>query len=59
MLISRPKQPGNDLDVLIEQVLEEMATLWEEVDMKDAFRKEKFTLKGIIIVTITDYPKLF
>jgi hypothetical protein len=59
MLISGPKQPGNDIDVLIEPVLEEMATLWEGVDMKDAFRKETFTLKGIIIVTITDYPGLF
>jgi hypothetical protein len=29
------------------------------VQMVDASKKEKFTLKSIIFVTITDYPGLF
>ena len=60
MLISRPKQPGNDIDVFLEPFMEEMKILFDVgVQMVDASRKEKFTLKTIIFVTITDYPGLF
>ena len=59
MLIYSPKQPGNDIDVFLEPLMEDMKMLWEEeVKMMDAFVKE-FTLKAIIFVTITDYPGLF
>jgi hypothetical protein len=59
-LISRPRQPGNDIDVFLEPLMEDMKILWEDrVDMIDASLKEKFTLKTIIFVTITDYPSLF
>jgi hypothetical protein len=40
--------------------MEDMQKLWEEgVKMMDASLKKKFTLKAIILVTITDYPGLF
>jgi hypothetical protein len=40
--------------------MEDMKILWEDgIDMIDASLKEKFTLKAIIFVTITDYPGLF
>ena len=59
MLISGLKQPGNDIDVFLEPLMEDMKMLWEEgVKMMFAFVKE-FTLKAIIFVTITDYPGLF
>jgi len=53
MLISSPKQPGNDIDVFLEPLME------EGVKMMDAFIKKELTLKAIIFVTITDYPGLF
>jgi hypothetical protein len=60
MLISRPKQPSNDIDVFLEPLMEDIKKLWEEgVEMMDASVKKKFTLKAIIFVTITDYPGLF
>jgi len=60
MFISGPKQPGNDIDVFLEPLMEDMKMLWEEgVKMMDAFVKKEFTLKAIIFVTITDYPGLF
>ena len=60
MLISGPKQPGNDIDVFLEPLMEDMKMLWEEgVKMMDAFVKKEFTLKAIIFVTITNYPGLF
>jgi hypothetical protein len=44
----------------MEPLMEDMKILWEDgVDMIDASLKEKFTLKAIIFVTITDYPGLF
>jgi hypothetical protein len=46
--------------VFLEPLMEDMKILWEDrVDMIDASLKEKFTLKAIIFVTITDYPSLF
>jgi hypothetical protein len=40
--------------------MEDMKILFDVgVEMMDASRKEKFTLKAIIFVTITDYPDLF
>jgi len=59
MLISGPRQPVNDIDVLIELLMEEMAELWKGVDITDGSLKKKFTMKAIIIVTISDYPGLF
>jgi hypothetical protein len=55
-----PKQPSNDIDVFLEPFMEDMKILWEDgIKMMDASRKEKFTLKAIIFVTITDYLGLF
>jgi hypothetical protein len=60
LLISGPRQPGNDIDVFLEPLMEDMQKLWDEgVEMVDAFEKKEFTLRAIIFVTITDYPGLF
>ena len=57
MLISGLKQPGNDIDVFLEPLMEDMKMLWENgVKITDASVKKVFTLKAIIFVTITDYP---
>ena len=48
------------MDVFLEPLMEEMKKLWEEgVAMWDEFRKDPFTLKAMIFVTINDYPALF
>ena len=60
MIISRPRQPGNDIDVFLKTLMEDMKILWEDgVKMMDASLKKEFTLKAIIFVTITEYPGLF
>ena len=60
MLIYGPRQLGNDIDVFLEPLIEDMKILWEKmVEMIDASLRKKFTLKAIIFVTITDYPGLF
>ena len=56
MLISGPKQPGND-NVFLEPLMEDMKIIWDDgVKMMDASIKQEFTLKAIIFVTIIDYP---
>jgi hypothetical protein len=60
ILISRPTQPGVDMDVFLGPLMEDMKKLWEEgVAMWDEFCKESFTLKAMIFVTINDYRTLF
>jgi hypothetical protein len=60
MVISRPRQPRNDIDVFMELLMEGMKILWEKgVEMMDVSLRKKFTLKAIIFVTITDYSGLF
>jgi hypothetical protein len=60
MLISGLRQPDNDIDVLLEPIMEEMQMLFNVGgQIVDASQKEKFTLRAIIFVTITDYPGLF
>ena len=58
MIISGPRQSGNDIDVFLEPLLEDMKILWEDgVKMMDAFLKKEFTLKAIIYVLLE--PGLF
>jgi hypothetical protein len=60
VLISGPQQPGFDMDVFLEPVMEEFEKLWRTGElMYDAFQQETFTLRAIIFVTINDHPALF
>jgi hypothetical protein len=60
ILISGPKQPGIDIDVFLEPLMQEMERLWRYGEpMYDAFRQEDFICKAIIFVTTNDYPTLF
>ena len=57
MLISGPKQPGNDIDVYLEPLIEDLKELWEEgVDVFDSFKKEVFKMRAMIFCTINDFP---
>ena len=45
LLISRPKQPGNDLDVYLAPLIDDLKTLWNVgVETYDAFKKKTFNL---------------
>jgi hypothetical protein len=48
------------MDVFLEPLMDDMKILWEtSVQILDEYRKESFTLRTIIFVTINDYPALF
>jgi hypothetical protein len=60
VLISGPKQPGNDIDVYLRPLVEELPLLWREegVRMWDEYRQENFNLQALLFVTINDWTAL-
>ena len=56
LLISGPKQPGNDLDVYLAPLIEDLKTLWDVgIDVYDSYRKETFNLRAVLMWTISDF----
>jgi Transposase family tnp2 len=56
LMISGPKQPGNDIDVFLAPLIEELKSLWEKgARVWDAYRKEFFTLFVMLLCTINDF----
>lgn len=56
LLISGPKEPGNDIDVFLQPLIEDLQKLWVGKQVYDAYKKEYFLLRGILLWTISDYP---
>ena len=57
MMISGPRQPGNDIDVYLSLLVEDLRKLWDEgVVVFDAFRKETFEMRAMLFCTINDFP---
>ncbi|XP_058747174.1 uncharacterized protein LOC131620183 [Vicia villosa] len=56
MMISGPKQPGNDIDVYLSPLIEDLILLWEEaVDVDDAYTCDNFKLRAMLFCTINDF----
>jgi putative N-acetylmannosamine-6-phosphate epimerase len=56
-LVSGPKQDGNDIDVFLEPLMEDIQKLWEYgVTIWDEYNKQHFNLNAIIFYTINDNP---
>ncbi|XP_074362909.1 uncharacterized protein LOC141703230 [Apium graveolens] len=58
LLISGPTEPGNDIDVFLQPLIEDLQELWHGKQMYDTYKKESFMLRGILLWTISDYPAL-
>ena len=60
VLIPGPKQPGNDIDVYLKSLIEDLLLLWKEegVRMWDAHTEEHFNLCALLFVTTNDWPAL-
>ncbi|KAJ9545766.1 hypothetical protein OSB04_025473 [Centaurea solstitialis] len=57
LLIQGPKQPGNDIDVYLAPLIEDMKELWSPcIEVYDAYEKERFQLRAMIFCTINDFP---
>ena len=56
MMISSLRQPGNDIDVYLSPLIEDLTNLWDEgVSMFDGFRNETFDLHAMLFCTINDF----
>ncbi|XP_022032180.1 uncharacterized protein LOC110933258 [Helianthus annuus] len=52
-----PKQPGNNIDVYLSPLIDDLKTLWNtDVEVYDAYKKEYFKLRAMIFCTISDFP---
>ena len=58
LLIQGPRQSGNDIDVFLEPVIDELVEMFEKgvEDVWDEYKKEHITIKAVLIATITDLP---
>ncbi|KAA0054271.1 hypothetical protein E6C27_scaffold131G002270 [Cucumis melo var. makuwa] len=57
MLLLGPKQPGYDINVYLEPLIDDLELMWEEgVQCLDAHKKEFFTLRVVLLWTINDFP---
>jgi len=57
LLISGPHQPGNDIDVYLRLVVDELKMLWSDgVKVYDGFKRESFKLRAMVLTSITDVP---
>ena len=52
-----PQQPENDIDIYLAPLIEDLQTLWGDgVRTYDAYRQEYFTLRAVLLWTISDFP---
>ncbi|XP_016507785.2 uncharacterized protein LOC107825437 [Nicotiana tabacum] len=56
LLIPGLKCPGNDIDVYLQPMIEELKELWFGVDTYDAHSKSNFLMYVAIMWTINDFP---
>jgi Transposase family tnp2. len=60
IIIQGPKQPGNDIDVYLRPLVEDLKLSWkkEGVPVWDEDKQEEFNLRALLFVTINDWPTL-
>lgn len=57
LLIPGPQSPGNNIDVYLKPLIEELKDLWElGVETYDASRNQTFSMRATLLWTISDYP---
>jgi len=57
LIISGLRQSGNDIDVYLSPLVEDLKMLWEEgVNVFDGFTGNSFKLHAMLFLTINDFP---
>ena len=58
-IVPGPTSPGNDIDVYLQPLLQELNELWSDgVETFDAASKMMFTLRAAVMWTVSDFPGL-
>jgi hypothetical protein len=60
VLIKGPRQLGNDIDIYLRPLVEELLLLWSKPGVRvwDEYKHEHFDLRALLFVTINDWPAL-
>ncbi|XP_019255009.1 PREDICTED: uncharacterized protein LOC109233579 [Nicotiana attenuata] len=59
MIIPGPSSPGNDIDVYLQPLIEELKKLWETgIETYDAETKQTFQMRAALLWTVSDFPAL-
>ena len=59
LLIEGPKQHGNNIDVYLKPLIEELLMMWNDgVEVWDEEKRNTFTLRALLFVIIQDLPTL-
>src|SRR3954466_183312 len=60
MIIQGPKQPGNDIDIYFQLLVNELKELWARPGVRcyDAYKRKFFNLRVVPLHTIQDMPAL-
>ena len=56
-MIPGPTSPGNDIDVFLQPLVEELKELWDVgVETFDVSSKKSFQMHAVLLWTINDFP---
>ncbi|XP_026452259.1 uncharacterized protein LOC113352677 [Papaver somniferum] len=57
LLIPGKKQPGRDIDIYLQPLINDLINLWNDgVEFYDSYSKTMFNLKALLMWTINDFP---
>jgi len=57
LMISSPKEPGNDIDVYLNPIVEDLKLLWVDgVEVFDVVASKTFMMHAMLFCTINDFP---
>ena len=57
MLIDGPRGPGNNIDVYLQLLVDELKELWDNgLRTYDAVSKQMFSMRATLLWTINDFP---
>ncbi|XP_060186727.1 uncharacterized protein LOC132616141 isoform X3 [Lycium barbarum] len=56
MIIPGKRMPGNDIDVYLQPLIDELKELWDGVQTFDALSTETFKMRAALMWTISDFP---
>ncbi|KAM0070264.1 putative Transposase-associated domain-containing protein [Helianthus debilis subsp. tardiflorus] len=57
LVIPGRKSPGQNVDVFLRPLIDELKELYEEgIEVYDAYRKENFMMRAILLWTVSDFP---
>ncbi|XP_019236072.1 PREDICTED: uncharacterized protein LOC109216379 isoform X1 [Nicotiana attenuata] len=58
IIIDGPRAPGNDIDVYLRPLIDELKELWVGVDTYDVSNNHMFQMRASLLWTISDFPTL-